>query len=613
MLKCGKKGLVWSDIKSPHLTTDLTFMKRYRYTQYIHRLIIFASKGLLSFTRNTFLLCVLAFSVIEGYSQTRRYVKSDGTGDGSSWEQASGDLQAMINASHAGDVVWVATGVYKPTTTTDRTISFSLKDSVAIYGGFTGNERTLSERLAINFIAQANSILSGDIGVPNVDGDNSFQVFNQNRSLSRKTILDGFVITAGNANVLNGFDKGGAVRLTIRDHDIYEPVFRNCFFTGNQAVNYGGVIGFSFELNKPESKHSVLFENCRFDNNSAEKGGAIGGRIWNGICEIQFINCEFTDNSASYGGAMFFDIKYGCNLLQSFNKCVFKNNIASVSGGAIYNDSGVSVYKPVFNACYFYNNVAYDSGGAIATAMEFSVNGIQVINSSFQNNYALNVGGVYWGENTTDQLIIPPLLPQFINSSFQNNFTIAGKGSVIYCTGNFNKPLLSNCILWNNGGAETFGVKNGSRIDVNYSLVEPAVTNFSGDSTVIVTTTSPFESISSVKLKKGSEAIDTANPETSTALVGITDYAGNPRFINGSLDMGASEYQGPLEIFTIRDGEWTNPAVWSVKRLPKKGERVWLKHKVTIPTNFRSTSGIVRYNPESQLIFRDNARLLISN
>lgn len=587
-------------------------MKHRQYGQGIHTFTIFSSKGLLSFAKSTFLLGVLVLSVIKGYSQTRRYVKADGTGDGSSWEQASGDLQAMIDASHAGDVVWVATGVYKPTTTTDRTISFSLKDSVAVYGGFTGNERTLSERPAINFIAQVNSILSGDIGVPNVAGDNSFQVFKQSRSLSRKTILDGFVITAGNSITTNGFS-GGAIMLAIRNRDIYEPVFRTCFFTGNQAVDYGGAVGLNFGLNTPEGKHSILFENCRFDNNSAEKGGAIGGLIWNGICEIQFINCEFTDNSASYGGAMYFDINYSCSLLQKSDKCVFKNNTASVSGGAIYSESRVSVYKPVFNACFFYNNVAYDAGGAIATSMELSENSVQVINSSFQNNYALNAGGVYWGENIRDASFAPPLLPQFINSSFQNNFTIAGKGSVIYCTGNFNKPLLSNCILWNNGGAETFGVKNGSRIDVNYSLVEPAVTNFSGDSTVIVTTTSPFESISSVKLKKGSEAIDTANPETSTALVGITDYAGNPRFINGSLDMGASEYQGPLEIFTIRDGEWTNPAVWSVKRLPKKGERVWLKHKVTIPTNFRSTSGIVRYNPESQLIFRDNARLLISN
>ncbi|MDR1737566.1 MAG: hypothetical protein LBR66_01925, partial [Candidatus Symbiothrix sp.] len=49
-------------------------------------------------------------------AQTVRYVTStvQGTGDGSSWENASNDLQAMINASDAGDTVHVAAGTYKP-------------------------------------------------------------------------------------------------------------------------------------------------------------------------------------------------------------------------------------------------------------------------------------------------------------------------------------------------------------------------------------------------------------------------------------------------------------------------------------------------------------------
>ena len=62
-------------------------------------------------------------------AQTIRYVKptATGTGNGSSWANASGDLQAMINASSANDQVWVASGVYKPTGTTARNISFAMK------------------------------------------------------------------------------------------------------------------------------------------------------------------------------------------------------------------------------------------------------------------------------------------------------------------------------------------------------------------------------------------------------------------------------------------------------------------------------------------------------
>ncbi len=42
------------------------------------------------------------------------YVKADGTGDGSSWANASSDLQAIINEANAGDDIWIAEGTYFP-------------------------------------------------------------------------------------------------------------------------------------------------------------------------------------------------------------------------------------------------------------------------------------------------------------------------------------------------------------------------------------------------------------------------------------------------------------------------------------------------------------------
>ena len=87
-----------------------------------------------------------------------KYVKpvASGTGDGSSWANASTDLQAMINASGTTEV-WVAAGTYKPGVT--RSDAFIMKNNVAIYGGFTGTETLLSQR---NWTRQV-TILSGDI------------------------------------------------------------------------------------------------------------------------------------------------------------------------------------------------------------------------------------------------------------------------------------------------------------------------------------------------------------------------------------------------------------------------------------------------------------------
>lgn len=56
---------------------------------------------------------------------------------------SSGNLHAMINTSAANDKIWAAAGTYKPDIT-DRTISFILKNGVAIYGGFVGTETLLT-------------------------------------------------------------------------------------------------------------------------------------------------------------------------------------------------------------------------------------------------------------------------------------------------------------------------------------------------------------------------------------------------------------------------------------------------------------------------------------
>ena len=58
--------------------------------------------------------------------------------NGSSWANAYTDLQVALGAAFSGDRVLVADGTYKPTVTTDRTISFQLIDGVSILGGYAG-------------------------------------------------------------------------------------------------------------------------------------------------------------------------------------------------------------------------------------------------------------------------------------------------------------------------------------------------------------------------------------------------------------------------------------------------------------------------------------------
>ncbi len=291
-----------------------------------------------------------------------RYVNptATGTADGSSWGNASGNLQAMIDASSSIDEVWVMAGTYKPSAyptgssggTSPRDYAFVLKNYVKIYGGFVGNETSLSQR-TIAVIAANPSILSGDIGVV---GDNSDNVYHVIISVNdeRLTTFDGFNIIKGNAN------KHGTITLEAKSifqhsgggmmNHSSSPNIINCnFYTNTTAIdddNGGRGAGMNNYISSP------VIRNCNFFGNIADTGGGIE----NSVSSWPFItNCSFANNIAYQGGAMF----NASDTPFSITNCSFSINNGRYQGGGIYN----SVTSPIIINCTFYGNNSNNGGG----------------------------------------------------------------------------------------------------------------------------------------------------------------------------------------------------------------------------------------------------------
>lgn len=309
--------------------------------------------------RHRILLGVVALVASLGLQATTVYVKQGATGAGTSWADATGDLNAALFIAQPGDQVWVANGIYYPTDQKDRRAAFMIPSGVKVYGGFSGNETSVGQR---NAKAQR-STLSGNIGAKNNHSDNSYTVV-LIKNADERTLLDGFIISDGNADGTGPSadkDRCGA-GLYIEgagQGNVSMPVISNCIFQNNFARDGGAAY-----LNGRGGNCSPTFIACEFNSNRVDlDGGAIfnDGRH-HGMANPVIQQCAFNGNQANYGGAL---CNYGgkgqCN--PSIKSCVFKNNEAFLRGGAIFNMDVEGEAKPVINDCQFVDNQAVAGEG----------------------------------------------------------------------------------------------------------------------------------------------------------------------------------------------------------------------------------------------------------
>ena len=280
-------------------------------------------------------------------------VNATGTGDGASWANAFVTLQSAIGTATSGDTIKIADGTYKPTTTTDRTISFVLRDGVSILGGYAGFGAANPDARDTGLYP---TILSGDIGKAGSTTDNSYHVVTAN-VVGSSTVLDGVTISYGNAEGTGTYQNyGGGMFISastavvsnctfksnlahVSGGGIYNlsssPTITNCVFVFNFAVSGGGIQN---EYSSPVISRCTLYGN---------KANSSGGAIYNNSSAPVITNSLIAVNSANLGGGIF---NYNASNPSIIN-CTFHANTAT-QGGAFYNDSGT----PVLTNCIIWKN-----------------------------------------------------------------------------------------------------------------------------------------------------------------------------------------------------------------------------------------------------------------
>lgn len=298
------------------------------------------------------------------------YVKTTAMGSGKSWADATGSLHAAIDAPGTKQV-WVEKGTYEVSAN-----SFSMKNNVAIYGGFdpaNGIDDLSDARILASMGGAAEgSVLNGRNERPVV-----WNYADLNNQLTATAVLDGFTLTAGFGGEINGY--GGAM------FNYYaSPTLNNLVIKNNSAMDGGGIYN---------SYSSPLVKNCRFFGNTASSSG---GAAYNTRSNPKFINCLIYGNTGGIfgGGAMFNNLNGNPSLLN----CTVVANHAANMGGAMYS---MSYSSPIFNNCIVYGNTAGNGEPGINYAQDFTDTWPKIYNSLIQGltNFDTDANPTFTGQN----------------------------------------------------------------------------------------------------------------------------------------------------------------------------------------------------------------------
>lgn len=370
-----------------------------------------------------------------------RYVKptATGTGDGRSWENASADLQKMIdeladnNSQNQTGEVWVAAGTYTPQSQlisgTGYSASFRMRDGISVYGGFAGKETSKLDR--------QKGTMPWDFTYPTVlkaayyNGDltwtnNKWTLTSDSRhvvwfapmpgesAFTNVTTLDGVTIQGGYAQGGTGLDdfktdRGGGVYM-----DGANAYLSNCIVKENYATDNGGGV----YLKNGRVQTSLIY------NNNAD---ADGGAVY--VENRGLVHRSMLANNSALNGAGVY-LHNGAEATGSdsddhpeyliLSTCVVSNNTVRGNGAVYCDKGGVLMQNTITN-----NNCVTATDATDTNASQ--TGGIYV------DEYALVVNSVLWNNKMNGGTNIPMYArnPSASTVRFLNN-AISGVNNAVW-------------------------------------------------------------------------------------------------------------------------------------------------------------------------------------
>ena len=343
-----------------------------------------------------------------------RYVKPKkaGKGDGTSWDDATDDIQWAINdlaenAPGEKGEVWVAAGTYvvkdRITDDTSSPVSLLMKNGISVYGAFKGTEKRRSERIEESKDLKPwgwnqESIIRGAEfkGSDDANWSNNDEAWNIQNSGSYHVVWFA-PLPGGNAFTdevyLEGFTIEGG-----KFHD-------------TNKAEYAPGCGAGVYINDPSAR--MRYCTVRFCNPGMKESGSIkprGGGIYcqNGQTEGNLVY----DCSAYQGGGIYIDEA-------GFITRSMVTNCSAYQGAGVYlrgdADNSEKAYYQILATSVISNNTSTRNG-----AVYLDGHGL-VINNTIANNYTNNT------PDAADEM-----------SSYTGGVYIKEKG------------LLANNVIWNN-------------------------------------------------------------------------------------------------------------------------------------------------------------------